>query len=307
MTQDSFDKFMEMESTSNLFDLKEDGIFPVWDFIRVAIFGEEIQRNGGALTSQNLSVRKRFLRRIIQIKKAICLPKHVDIVYIYSPVTIDKGEQYYDRVAEDLIEYTKDEKCLYIGPVELYPNSRHKDHSMFFFNFLATMRVSFKKMSIENYKTISKAVKNFFGVDIPYEKMNGYYRQMLKSYYAYKCLLKWVRPRKIIVSMDLQKGLYFSAKMLGIPTCEIQHGTLIYQYPSYSYPSMINNSSNIAYADIFAMPGDGWGVTNNIPSKKRVVLGNSQFVIKSQNICDNGSVVFISNLIHKKFLLPLAI
>ena len=303
MDQNLFEKFLLMEMSCDLFSLKEKGKFPVWDFIRVNIFGEITKSSDATSTT---SIKKRIRNLTCRFVKGFCFPCKVDYLFFYSPCFLNKDWKYYDRIAEDMIVYTKNSRCAYIASAEVFFNSLHRDNSMFLFNIFARLRCCFVKISSINYQIISSSILDTFGIKPSYEMVNYFYKCKVVEYYSCKYLLKWITPRKIFVSLDTRKGLYQACRELKIPVVEIQHGTLIYQYPSYSYPRGVSNASNIAYADIFAMPGKGWGTRNNIPCKEKVVLGNSRFVINSNDICDSGNIIIVSNVVHKDYLIPLA-
>lgn len=306
MESDIFDKFIEMESSSHLFDIKEEDFFPVWDFVRVQLYIENLLYSDGS-TILKLSRKDRIMGRLCQIVKGLYYPRNIDYAFFYCPTFLTSKREYYDRVAEEMINYTKDYNCICVGSAELYFNSMHKDYSLFPFKVLSKIKCRDKKLSIGNYEKMREAILKTFNVNIPYERLNALYKDKVSDYYTCRYFLRWVKPRKVFASLDTRKGLYLAARNLGIPTCEIQHGALVYQYPSYSYPPEICNSSNIAYADVYAMLGEGWGPNNNIPCQKRVSLGNTSYVVKDTDVSEDGSIVVISNAIHKKYLVPLTI
>lgn len=311
MNKHLFEKFLEMEARYNLFELKGKEISPVWDVLRVSlfydIFDKLTDRDETKKVSKWNKVASKLTNFFTQFVKGFILPRRVEYVFFYSPIFIGKDGKFFDRMAENMIDYTHESRCIYIGAAELPYNTRHKDYSLFFFRVIGSLLSSFSSISNDNYNVISVAIENTFGQFYEYEQINFVYKRCVRDYYACKKFLKWVRPKAVFVSMDLQKGLYIAAKECGIQSCEIQHGTMDYLYPSYSYPQFVDNYSNVAFADTFAMPGDGWGIDNNIPCKRRIVLGNSNFVVRKQDVCDDGSILVISNWIHNKYLVPLSI
>ena len=72
-------------------------------------------------------------------------------------------------------------------------------------------------LSYQNYDLIHQAIQKTFNIDIAYNVINAIFRLYIREYFAYKLFLGWVRPQKVFVSMDLQKGLYVAAKEQNIP------------------------------------------------------------------------------------------
>ena len=307
MDQRLFDEFLRMESEYKLFDLKEPFFSPVWDVLRVELFNSHILRPSSGNNRYRRSLLEKIRSRSCQLFKGLMWPRKLDYVFVYSPIIVNSHGRLYDRMAEDLISFTKNARCMYLGAVELSYKAEHRDYGLFYFRLMASFGSRSLNLSYQNYDLIHQAIQNTFNIDISYNVVNAIFRLYVKEYFAYKLFLSWIHPKKVFVSMDLQKGLYVAAKERNIPTCEIQHGCLVYQYPSYSYPASINSTSNVAFADTFAMPGEGWGLDNCMPCKKRVILGNSHFGGICSHVGSDGSIVIISNAIHCKYLIPFSI
>ena len=307
--EEYFGNFLDMEIHYHLFDVTDKSGFPCWDFVRVDIYNENLAEIHKNINSRhNKSLIQKLRKIIIYIIKGIVSPKKKNpIMFVYCPRFFDKDNLLYDRVAEDLIDYAKPYNCVYLNTSNNFERTREKDNTLFLFELRAMIKTMGCKIDRGVYDFFYKALKEKFDVDISYEVINSYFISKVREYYTYYYCLKFFSPQKIIVSRDRKKGLYWAARKLNIPTYELQHGTLVYEYPSYSYPKGIDNSSNVAFADYFIKPGDGWGVNNVLPAKKSLILGNNNFVSQGNGEAfDKGIILIISSHIQAQFLKPLA-
>lgn len=297
-----FDSFLKMEEEYHLFDIKGKYQEPLWDLVRVRLYNWYILKNGIIKVNKCRSLEEKIRNILSYIYNSFAFSKKSKYLFVYCPRYYDDCGKLYDRVAEDMINFVNKEDCVLLNIYGRYFNTKYKDHTLFLFNCLAYLRILFLKLSSCDYSLINNAIYETFKIDIPYDDVNNLYRTMMRRYYSYLYCLKYYRPKKVFVFIDEQKGLYLAAKKLGLETYEIQHGTLIYEYPSYSYPQSINYTSNISYADYYVHPGYGWGLNNNIPVKKRLVLGNNSY-LNSSDIKTDNSLLIISSLLHYKYLL----
>ena len=304
-----FDHFIQMEVEYELFNIVDRFNFPCWDFIRTDIYGHYLRNRADV---KKIEVKKSLFDKLkilfLYVYKGITLPNRCSYLFVYTPRFFDDNNRLYDRVSDDLMGFVK-EKSVYINASSNrnYLGTKYKDNTLFIFDILARIKSCKVKLDRHIFDTVYDAIHNTFQIKVDYDTINYFYKRNVIDFYSYKYCLQYLSPKKVFVSRDRRKGLYHIAKQMGIPTYELQHGTVVYEYPSYSYPRTINSSSNIAFADYFVEPGEGWGKNNNIPAKKIFVLGNNNFKINSDVEVRHGNyILIISSPIHGHLLMPFA-
>jgi len=100
--------------------------------------------------------------------------------------------------------------------------------------------------------------------------------------------------------------MMYAAKSLNIPIFELQHGMFNHSHPSYSYPASIKGKGdNVVLPDMLLTFSKYWGKGVNFPTEI-ISIGNDYFAARSESLTDN-SILFISSLIHGKYLSELAV
>lgn len=298
-----FESFLKMEEDYSLFNIKGKHHEPIWDLVRVRVFNWYILNND-IINKNRISTISEQIKNILSyIYKSLSFRRDKKYLFIYTPRFFDENGRKYDRIAEDMINFVSGENITLISISGSYTKSKHNDNTLFLFTIIAQLRILFLKLSQSHYAKIFSAIKHTFNIELSYKTINALYRKSMRGYYSYLYCLKYYKPQKMFVFVDEQKGAYMAAKRLGIIAFEVQHGTLVYESPSYSYPKSIIYNSNISYADYYLHPGYGWGINNNIPAKERIVLGNNSFV-NSLNTCGfvDDIILIISCLPHCDYL-----
>lgn len=307
MTMDLMEIFLSMEVTYGLFDLNKNNDLPFWDCVRQNVYSRYTNTFSPPPKNKHnlniLSVLYEVVSFLLMLgrKKKICF-------FVFSREK-DRNGYYYDRVAADLIDRCKiSERIIIEFNRSVFGKLLYDEYSMVLLS-ISKRFFRKKKISIDTYRIISEALMKTFGeCKISFEDLNILYNHYYLQYQFYKILFRIIRPKKIIVSCDLQKAIYYAAKINSIPSFEMQHAAIVYDYISYSYPKNISNTSNISFADSYITLGSAWGIGMNIPAKSIITLGNSRFYFKKKNKLkrNNDCILVISTILHYKKLREVA-
>ena len=302
MKKDDFRRFLDMESKYKLFDIVDSFGLPVWDFLRVNIV---LRYFRGTSLSKSGTGRQSF-ERVLNIFRSIpcsfLFSSRKKYFLAYSPVFFDKNGLMYDRIAEDLINFFPP-KSFFLYNINVdYLKSRHNHYSPFPFDLYYHIKYKSLKINESHFKTISSALYETFNIEVNKDELDYDYRHYVIQYKIAQRILSYIRPQKLFATADMQKGFYLAARQLGIPSYEIQHGAMDYAYTSYSYPSDLKWGVNVGFADYFVLNGEGWCDTNNIPVKRKYILGNNSFLINKNSISNNGYILVISTAIHSSII-----
>lgn len=109
-----------------------------------------------------------------------------------------------------------------------------------------------------DFAPIKQALNEFYDISVCENELNELFTYLYKQYKAYKLLFRILHPHKIISSVPF-KPIFYAARELNITSYEMQHAGIVFDYPSYSYPSMVTPESNIAFADYYVQFGEAWG------------------------------------------------
>ncbi len=267
------DIFHRMELKYNLFDLGKNEGIPYWDFLRGSLYRSLNLQHPQNVKTINKEAYNRLQRLFLILKSVIQLRKNRIWFFTYSREEDTNGKKF-DKTSKELILYCKPSRRIVVdlktAKPTVYPSINH-----FFLSRIKT-RFTSRELPQSIYERISGAFEDTFHVKTDYNHLNWLYKAYMKDYKCYLWLFKHLKPQKIIISLNLQKGQFLAAKKLKIPTYEMQHAGIMHNYIEYSYPPGIMPNSNIAFADNYIMLGKDWGMNQNIPTN-RIVLGNNSF------------------------------
>lgn len=306
--------FHKMEIKCGLFEIGQDEHFPVWDLLRVYIYNSYIKQQGNAQAPRKRTplpvVIKGTASNILYLFKSLwdCmrLPFYRGRMFFYeSAHEVDEKGCYYNHISRQLIEAVPPHKRVVINCRDTSPTRFHDLN----INILGLFKIgSIWESALKNddFHKIKKAVKEYFNKELPYDSVNSYFVTQKIRIKRYGFLFKLLKPEKVFVAADIRKFIYIAAKRRGIETFEMQHAGIVFEYPSYSYPTEVTREWNIAFADNYLQFGPAWSGVNNIPAK-RWVLGNDYFFPqKSERYFNENYVLLISNFKHAYYLKPLA-
>lgn len=302
MRNEDFRRFLDMESEYKLFDIIDSFGLPVWDFLRVNIVLRYLRSMNISTPASKSNPYKRLINICRSIPHSFLFSSKKKYFFAYSPVFYDNRGLMYDRIAEDLIDYLPAESYLLYNINIDYLKSKHKHYSPFPFDVYYHLKFKSLKLNDSHFERIKNALFDTFSVEVKKEDLDYDYRHYVIQYKVARKILSYTKPAKLFSSADMQKGFYLAARYLGIPSYEIQHGSMAYAYTSYSYPSSIKWGSNVGFADYFVMNGEGWCEANNLPVKQKYILGNNSFLIKNDNVSNDGYILVISTAMHSSVI-----
>jgi len=322
----------QMEEELDLFNRQINGVY-FWEAIRFTVVnqiaGKIIPSYGqrhttfsdiksGAGWSGLNALKKIFYKNPLLASKS-------DLLFIgASRRALMEDGLWWDIYCDPVIDYLKsNRKCvLYEIPIletHLAPPKtekiRHLDFVFFLKNRLIRqklIRVNFSsgdKLSI--YK-IEKQIKERFGADINLQSLIYYYlieRKSTLPLYAY--LIKRINPKIVVFICSYGREVLVEAcKNLGIPSVELQHGTINSYHAGYSFEGKKAIKRN--FPDYFLAFGDYWKnlVKFPIPEDRIYSVGFPFFErerAKLKNEHKRNQVVFVSQGPYGKKLSQLAV
>lgn len=302
--------FHQMEIKYKLFEIGSERSFPVWDILRSHIYNyclhEEQETYVTTVKDRFLRVKRISLILFVSLLNCFRLPFNRGRVVIYeNPCDLNNEGYYYDHISKQLIESIPPHQRLVINNSRFRP-TLFKDINIELLTRLYSLIAPKSNMPFEEFKTIKKALKDTFEYEPSYDELNRIYKEKRQLSSFFSAFFRFMKPLKVVSSLDQQKPIYHAAKKLGIETFEMQHAGLIFEYPSYSYPQFVSPDDNIAFADNYLQFGPAWSRINNIPSK-RIVIGNDYFVHQcDKREIEDDYVLFISSIECASHLIPFA-
>jgi len=303
-------KFQEMEIEQGLFKLHTpDGVY-FWDIVRYDVFYFIFRDNLNSKPKQSLDLKsnksKFSLSKIAYAVKTLIS----DYIYLYanskskyvffkcSRNLIDGKET--DIISTDYLSIIGDE-CFII---ETFGNSRDNDC---FLNSVLRYKKKFSKLfknKLENYY-IDQIINNTFGLDL---HLDDFIRSRVENFRLerkhYTKLLKRLKPKAVFfVQNGIHKSLLYSCRELGVPSIELQHGTMNYCHQAYSYPIGVEEYKHkeVIVPDALFAFSDYWIKNVNYPVKEAIAMGNTYYSIPNSPICENqDEITFISANIYEK-------
>lgn len=296
-------KFHEMEMKFNLFDIGKEKSFPIWDLLRVSTFNDFVITDHVSTSSSNIWKNiLLLLSSFLSIFKL--LYRRRSFLFFEFAKDRDENGYYYDHISRQFIESTMSSQRVVVDVCK-NRNSLLGDVNIYCVLTVCRFLIIRKHLPSSIFDQINTAFREAFSHDLSYNTLEVVYKDHLRMMMASAFIMDLVKPQKIFVSGDQQKGIYISAKRRNITTYEFQHAGLVFAYPSYSYPQGVHANSNIAFADNYLQFGKAWMI-NNVPSN-RIVIGNDSFIPQSPlRLMEGKYIVIISNKTSSKYLMPIA-
>lgn len=299
-------KLHEMETKYHLFEIGKELNIPVWDLLRVEVCFRYIYKyDSGESNRSTLKVGNWLYTFWVWLKGFRLLLYRKRNLFISNPRDLNARSESYDKILNDLIEHSRKNSYLLIRatpPINKTNLKYYNYNGVLYFLRLFTSAPHFPE---NEFAPIKQALNELYNISVCENELNELFTYLYKQYKAYKLLFRILHPHKIISSVPF-KPIFYAAQELNITSYEMQHAGIVFDYPSYSYPSMVTPESNIAFADYYVQFGEAWGEKNNIPAK-RIVLGNNNF-IPSSFVChfDLPYILIISDSIHIEILIKYA-
>lgn len=297
-------EFHKIEEENHLFDLHTQDVSQIWDVLRVIVYNYFFIEGISYKNNTAICLIERFKSALRNLTAIPSLGRNKVLFFIYSR-DIDNDGFWYDKISKQLIDTCSEQNRIII---ELNPKSgrsRFQKFSLFLITLLIKANIKTYRLPDDVYEEIDICFRNKTHEPIKKLVLDNQYSAFIKYEKAISIVLKLLRPSQIFVSCDCQKAIYAAAKKINIQTCEMQHAGIVFNYPSYSYPSSINSCSNIIFADKYVKFGLMWGSGMNIPCH-HVVLGNDYLYpqnVTTRVIREKKSILFVSTLIHRDILI----
>jgi len=301
--------FFEMEEKCNLFDLKSNEGFPLWDIIRFEVYGKYTSFEASHIS------RNKFLLLLISVVGMVkvffsffsFLFRKAPILIFPNSRYLDENEKLFDKSCENVIGHIK-EKYIIVERFKALKKYRYpvEYNYVLFYKSIASSKCSLPDVIVD--QIINSLIGYLGEAKITKDEINKIYRNFIKEYSYYRFLFKLKRARKVYFVLNgIQKGMIAAAHSLNMEIHEFQHGKIDKAHLAYSYPISISRGSQTISPDVFYTMGSLWGKGLNIPTEI-IPLGNDYFAISAHsNVEKDNSLLFISSFLHESYLSALAI
>lgn len=276
-------RFLEIEQKYNLFDLQVNGVH-YWTYHRTSIwnFGICIQQYGMQAKGKSAGKSKAFWLREAMIP--LHIPQRTDILFLNHSRRIKVGE-YYDSI------YTEDLAGLYQYSTAIEDSPHHRDteikvrtnHQLHIGWIRKRNRILTKLYNKTHRKKIHEIYQETAKQILPalteiseayqwpfdeHEIISGFvytivYNRIAKHFY--RALLKKIHPHLIVEVVSYNRNRMIineTAKELGIPTIELQHGNIFDNHLAYQYRTKEQIPQFPDYVMLFS---DFWKARINAP------------------------------------------
>jgi hypothetical protein len=256
----------------------------VWPFLRHPYYFEYLKKNidlGDREIIDSMKMKSKKLKNIFygfdnRFKKFDYL--------LFSNALENRliDDKYINKLAYDLIEQLNSNKVLLIE----YPGEQgHVDRSRLLFKnvvssetftFFYLIKIFNRKIAIKN-DYILKEINKRYKININYQKL------VTRFFYFEKIFTKYfgkIKPKLIFLSNYYNiyhQAVIYSAKKLGIPTIELQHGIINRKHPAYNLFIKLDSSFFPNYL-----------LTFGVDVKK--IFNENNYFINNENVIPVGSM-----------------
>lgn len=303
------DDFFNMEIKYRLFDLKVNDAEPIWDIIRFHIFYRYTWPTEITVTKSKYKRFKEIIKNLwiaISSISSLFLRK-ADNIVVSTSRYLDKESRLFDKASYDVIKALGENALVIESRIQ---SGEYCFHSEFnFVSYYSRFKRNNQKLPVEIYLQIEQALIACFGdKKITYDELNALYRSFLNEYRYYRFLFRLKKAKRLfLVQNGIQKGMIAAALDSNMQVFELQHGSINREHMAYSYPPNMCRNKNIIFPHFFLTLGKYWGANMNIPALQVIPLGNNCFVPDNAPVERDGSILFISSMIHGHDLINVAI
>lgn len=296
--------FHKIEEEHKLFDLKSKELPQIWDVLRVSIYNNFIlgQIKYNIIYHRDFNV---IINSIIYSIKSLSTLGQGKNLFFISSRDVDSEGFWYDKISKQLIDLCPPNERIVIELNSFCGQSRFKKINYCLISVLRKGIVKRYQIPMKSWNIINNSFKDISCEKLDKTMLDTKYSSFIKNEKIIRFFLRILRPKQIFVSCDCQKEIYSAAQKLHIKTYEMQHAGIVFDYPSYSYPSSITELSNIIYADYYLKLGSQWGTGMNIPCKQLVIGNDLLSPINNDSQESKNVILFISNTIHRNALMPI--
>lgn len=284
------DKFLNIEKKYDLYHLEIDGVSP-WIYFRMTFWNYEICKDLLTLSSQ-YNVQKNIRHYTDRIKSYLYLvarrnnkyARSSDIIFVSHARRIKTGDFYECIYTDELVKKYKN-SVVFEQPYDGQHLRPIQIENIYFTDILTTRADFFcrfhRVFKTHRYRQIYNDVQKKFGE--PLKEIEQAYHYPIKHDRTYESLakivlqvpilkkelekkLKKVCP-KIIVEITYYGKLHMAlnelAKEMGIPTIELQHGTMHSAHAAYQFPKECKEIKQ--FPDYVYVFSEYWKKCANLP------------------------------------------
>jgi hypothetical protein len=301
------EKFHQMESENNLFNLGEEINISIWDIVRYNVYRKLLytEINSAKLETPHKPSLVSYIiifKELIKYFFMLLFANKSIIVFTNSRFKNSEGK-YFDKSASHIIKTLKVKYFVIetiLGKKTTY--AHHYDLS-----FIVKRLFKTKPLNSIYFDVINNAIINNFGFNPlskkEFDNLIGNYKA---QYHFYKFLFKIINPTKLIIATGNPKASVKVANERGIKSYLLQHATIEKHEIDYSYPCEIKCSDNILFPTTLLTFGEYWGKNMNIPTYEIITIGNDNLEGIPPHVIDN-SILFVSTIIHGEELSKFAL
>lgn len=322
------DRYLMFEKENDLFKLEVNG-FKYWHYIRNIIY-EDIHSKKNNLGQPHTSYSekhyyKRVLLKLKQIpnwmyKNPFWALKEKDILVLNHQRRVKNGDFFDCIYTDEILHRTNYSYYVFEQPIlekHFSPVRTKELKYLDYLNFKVAINVEFKrkflrlslpKIEKEKLKKILKKIEGSFNVNIDYKKILNSLEIAYISYKPsrnyYNKILDRINPKIIIELVSYSRNRFIVnelAKERGIPTIELQHGTMGKHHIAYNFSEKMDLDT---FPDYILTFGQYWKDNTRLPIEddKVKVVGWPYFEkkvseYKQKNDFENTSkktILFIS-------------
>lgn len=299
------DRFFEMEEKECLFDIKSEEGFPVWDILRFEIAEKYTVPPTVHISRSKLTLLFIYFVGIFRVSLSFFsfFFKRAPVLFFSNGRNIDENGKLFDKCFENIIGQT--DRYLIVERFHALKKYKHPiEYDLVEFY----KKISLRKVVVSDEtseKIIATLIKYFGESRVNKEALNRIYTNFVQEYAYYRFFFKYKHPQKVYTGP--RKGIVAAAQSLGIRVEEMQHGMFERDHMIYSYPHFIQkHDKRVIFPDVFYTMGSLWGQGVNIPSRVETI-GNDYFAVTPTIETPDGSILFISSIIHEADMSELAI
>lgn len=302
------EKFFQMEKEFNLFSIRINHEFPIWDIVRYRV-ANELLNNKSSIQKQRITLGKYIAigLKIIKHLPKVFLPFRENTLFLCSR-NLDEEGQYFDKNAQNTINSLNKKQITIIESYTPERNYKYQDYD-FILNiaFIFLTKLTKKTEIKENdFNKIENAINSTFGTNsINPESIYSEFQEFYKTYAIYDNIFRRNKKRILrlfITQNGIQKGIFYAARKNRIKTYEFQHGIIDKTHLAYSYNSEIqyNRNDTICSDSLFTF-SNYWNTQFYNPYQKFIPIGNDFFCNKQIHSGEHYLTV-VSSMIHEDYL-----
>jgi len=314
MTAKEYRQFKQIEIRLGLFDYEIDGTY-IWERVRFQV-RRKIDRAmgiGRAHTSLkvSLSYRARQLSLLVSniFNRNSFLAEKADLLFYGHERRVELDDHKWWDIYCDPISSNINRSYVHIEDDYLKSHrSPPKTNNLYYLdvvNYLGSIErflgfgdISLSKNDLRWIKSLENEFNQAFHVLVNVKGIiEGHLSKRKSDLKYYRYIINRVNPQAAILAVSYGKETFIEAcKKQGVPTIELQHGTINSRHPGYDFPNGIKKHS---FPDYLFVWGDHWKQRANYPisAQNIVSVGYPYLNVQKERLKtdrEKKGVVFIS-------------